>query len=273
MSIAVPASESPASEPPASEPPLNSSESSPSSPASPPTSSNVFAVIRGAAAGVLSVGATFYGVCVLALLTYTGVDPWTTGVQIQRRLTADASYEKRYEPRPMEVLDAALPLAVVAAEDTRFFAHTGIDWAAIGEAIEENRDGDDRRRGGSSISQQLVKNLFLTTHSTYLRKALELPLTYLAEIILSKERILELYLNVIEWGPGVYGAEAAAQYHYGVSAERLTRYQAAALAACIPNPRVRRPYRMDEYTGIILRRMHQLGSLELLQKAAESSES
>jgi monofunctional biosynthetic peptidoglycan transglycosylase len=222
---------------------------------------NVGEVLRGMGAGLLAVIATFYGVCALALLTYTVADPWTTGVQIQRWLEAEPGYEKQYEPRPLAELDDDLPLAVVAAEDTRFFQHHGIDWEAIGEALEENRDGDDQRRGGSSITQQLVKNLFLTTHSTYLRKAMELPLTYMAELILSKGRILELYVNVIEWGPGVYGAEAAAQYHYDRSAARLTRYQAAALAACIPNPRVRRPYRMDWYTRIILRRMHQLGTL------------
>jgi len=213
-------------------------------------------------AGVIGIIAVFYGTCVLALIAYTFVDPWTTGVQLQRRLTAADAYEKRYEPRPLLVLDGDLPRAVVAAEDTRFFQHHGIDWNAIGEAIAENRDGDAQRRGGSTITQQLVKNLFLTTHSTYFRKALELPLTYLAELILSKGRILELYLSVIEWGPGIYGAEAAAQYHYDRSAAQLTRYQAAALAACIPNPRVRRPMHMDWYTRIILRRMEQLGPIQ-----------
>jgi len=224
--------------------------------------SRAFNVVRAGIAGTVGILAVFYGTCVLALVAYTVVDPWTTGVQIQRRLTAEDSYEKRYAPRPLSALDNDLPRAVVAAEDTRFFQHNGIDWAAIGEAIEENRDGDAQRRGGSTITQQLVKNLFLTTHSTYVRKALELPLTYLAESILSKRRILELYLNVIEWGPGIYGAEAAARYHYDQSAAHLTRYQAAALAACIPNPRVRRPMHMDWYTRIILRRMEQLGPIQ-----------
>jgi len=230
---------------------------------------SVWPAVRGIGAGLVSVLATFYGVCGLALLTYTVAFPWTTGVQLQRWIEAEPGYEQTYEPRPLSELDDALPLAVVAAEDTRFFQHRGIDWTAIGEALEENRDGDADRRGGSSLSQQLVKNLFLTTHSTYLRKALELPLTYMAEAILSKERILELYVNVIEWGPGVYGAEAATHYHYDRPAAHLTRYQAAALAACIPNPRVRRPYRMNRYTRIILRRMDQLQSLELLKQREE----
>ena len=213
--------------------------------------------------------AVFFGVCALALIAYNFADPWTTGVQIQRRLGADAEYEKRYEPHPLSALSADLPLAVVAAEDTRFFQHHGIDWKAIGEAIEENRDGDAQRRGGSTITQQLVKNLFLTTHSTYVRKALELPLTYMAELLLSKRRILELYLNVIEWGPGVYGAEAAAQYHYDRSAAHLTRQQAAALAACIPNPRVRRPETVGWYRDIILGRMDVLGRLPIATSASE----
>lgn len=228
-----------------------------------PGRSSALPIARTSALGLLSILATFYGGCALALFTYTFVDPWTTGIQIQRRLGAEASYEKRYEPRPLSALDDDLPIAVVAAEDTRFFQHRGIDWKAIGEAVEENHDGDDQRRGGSSISQQLAKNLFLTTHSTYLRKALELPLTYMAELLLSKRRILELYLNVIEWGPGVYGAEAAAQYHYGQSASQLTRHQAAALAACIPNPRVRRPQIVGWYRDVILSRMDVLGRLPI----------
>ena len=233
----------------------------PSQESTSPGRSRALNVLKTMGAGAIGVLAVFYGACVLALVAYTVVDPWTTGVQIQRRLTANDPYEKRYEPRPLSTIDDDLPWAIVAAEDTRFFQHRGIDWEAIVEAIEENRDGDAQRRGGSTITQQLVKNLFLTTHSTYVRKALELPLTYLAELILSKRRILELYLNVIEWGPGIYGAEAAAQYHYDQSAARLSRYQAAALAACIPNPRVRRPTHMDWYTRIILRRMEQLGPI------------
>jgi len=92
-----------------------------------------------------------------------------------------------------------------------------------------------------------------------LRKGVEVPLAYLADLILTKERILELYLNVVEWGPGVFGAEAAAQHHYGTSAAHLTRYRAAALAACLPNPRARTPQRMTRYTHIILTRMQQHG--------------
>jgi len=219
---------------------------------------------RGAV-GLLSLLATYLGLCVAGLVLYTGVFPPTTGVQLQRQvedLFEDSTSEYRYTPRPLADLSPALPHAVVAGEDSRFFRHNGIDWEAVGEAIEEYRRGEDLR-GGSTITQQLVKNLFMTTHSTVLRKALEVPLTYAAEGLLSKPRILELYLNVIEWGPGVYGAEAAAQHYYGRSARTLSRAQAAALAACIPNPRVRRPATVGWYQRIILRRMDRLGPLPL----------
>lgn len=196
---------------------------------------------------------------------YTTFFPPLTGVQAQRHLEAVVrgdAYERTYHPRPLSELDANLQRAVVAGEDSRFFTHHGIDWTAIRKAIEEYREGE-ALRGGSSITQQLVKNLFMTTHSTVLRKGLEVPLTYAAELILSKRRLLELYLNVIEWGPGVFGAEAAAEHYYNRSADSLGRYRSAALAACIPNPLGRTPAGMDRYTRIILHRMHNLGALPL----------
>jgi monofunctional biosynthetic peptidoglycan transglycosylase len=121
--------------------------------------------------------------------------------------------------------------------------------------MEEGRIG----RGGSTITQQLVKNLFFTTNRSFLRKAVEFTLAPPAEWFLPKRRIMELYLNVIEWGPGVYGAESAAQHWYGVSAARLTREQSARLAAILPNPIRRKPGRMNAYTEEILRRMAQMG--------------
>ena len=218
--------------------------------------------------------AAYLGLCTLGLALYSTIMPPTTGIQLQRRANAwmnGTAYEKRYNPRSLDQLDDDLKRAVVAAEDSRFYQHAGIDWQAIEQAIEERREGESQR-GGSSITQQLVKNLFMTTHSTYVRKALEVPLTYAAELILSKERILELYLNVIEWGPGVYGAEAAAQYHYESSAATLTRYQSAALAACIPNPRERTPQAMDWYTRIILQRMRILAGQPADPLAPDSAE-
>ena len=204
---------------------------------------------------------TFYGVCTLALLLYTVILPPITTVQIQRHIGALMSgeaYDRRYEPVPRREISDHLPHAVVAAEDTRFYDHNGIDWKAVEEAYEELREGQGRR-GGSTLTQQLVKNLFLTTHSTFLRKGLEVPLTYLAELILSKERILTLYVNVVEWDRGVFGAEAAARHYYGTSAESLSRWQSAALAACLPAPLQRSPGRMQQYTSTILGRMQTMG--------------
>lgn len=209
--------------------------------------------------------ATYLGVCFVSLFAYSFTFPPITGVQLQRAaggLFRPESVERRYDPVPLTAIDVQLARAVVSGEDSRFFMHWGIDWSAIEDAIEEYQSGEDLR-GGSSITQQLVKNLFMTTHRSYIRKALEVPLTYGAEALLSKRRILELYLNVIEWGPGVYGAEAASMHYYGTSAQSLSRYQAAALAACIPNPQARRPETVGWYRDIILGRMDVLGPLPI----------
>ncbi|MFQ5569723.1 MAG: monofunctional biosynthetic peptidoglycan transglycosylase [Rhodothermales bacterium] len=205
---------------------------------------------------------TFYGFCTLCLLLLNVMNPPTTGVQIQRRIESwfeDEPYAKQYHPVDRGALSPALRHAVVAAEDGRFYEHGGVDWDAVRQAMKDNKKRGRSRRGGSTITQQLVKNLFLTTHSTYVRKALELPLAYIAELLLSKERILDLYVNVIEWDRSIYGAEAAAQHYYGTSATRLTRRQAAGLAACIPAPRRRKPQQMGRYTDTILHRMNQMG--------------
>lgn len=227
--------------------------------------SSAYRTARSLLATVVSVGATYLGACFAALIIYAVVFPPLTGIQLQRSLEAHftgAPGVEAYAPIPLATMDPDLPRAVVAGEDSRFFKHGGIDWEAVNEALKEYRRGEDLR-GGSTITQQLVKNLFMTTHRSYLRKAMEVPLTYGAELVLSKRRILELYLNVIEWGPGIYGAKAAAQHYYGTSADRLTRAQAAALAACIPNPLVRRPATVGWYQRIILRRMRRLPPLPL----------
>jgi monofunctional biosynthetic peptidoglycan transglycosylase len=182
-------------------------------------------------------------------------------VQTQRRVESffsEKPYKKQQAFVSLDQIPLTLQRAVIAAEDGRFYDHAGIDWQELGKVLDE-REHRGRLRGGSTITQQLVKNLFLTTHSNPLRKGLETPIVPLAEILLSKQRILELYLNVIEWGPGVYGVEAAARYHYGVPAAKLSREQAARLAACIPSPLRRRPQRMDSYSSVILTRMASRG--------------
>jgi len=218
-------------------------------------------LVWGIVLSPLLISGAYLFICVLLMIPYKWMHPFITGVQMQRIVEQVLEGERPvwdYRPLPPDQISRHLPRAAVAAEDGRFFDHKGVDWEAMQKALEENRRGR-RIRGGSTITQQLVKNLFMTTHRSYIRKAFEIPLAYAAEIILGKDRILHLYVNVIEWGPGIYGAEAAAQYHYRKSAERLTRTEAAGLAACIPSPRVRTPQRMGWYRNIILRRMTQHG--------------
>jgi len=130
-----------------------------------------------------------------------------------------------------------LKRAVVAAEDARFLDHEGFDWEAIQKAMQKNEQRGKVVAGASTISQQLAKNLFLSGSRSWLRKAQEAAITWMLERTLSKRRILEIYLNVAEWGEGIFGAEAAARHHFGVPAAALTPEQAAFLAAILPNPR------------------------------------
>ncbi|HUF27401.1 MAG TPA: monofunctional biosynthetic peptidoglycan transglycosylase [Gemmatimonadaceae bacterium] len=209
----------------------------------------------------LLVALAFYGACFLALLLVRRYEPPVTMVQIQRRVEALVSGQE-YRPYRIWVdLDRLPPhvwRAVVAGEDTRFFEHHGFDWTEIVEAREELARGG-RRRGASTITQQLVKNLFLTTHQSVVRKGIEITLTPLAELALPKRRILELYVNSIEFGPGMFGIEAGARHHFDQPAHELTREQAAQLAAIIPAPLRRTPRSSGWYADIILRRMQVLG--------------
>jgi monofunctional glycosyltransferase len=160
---------------------------------------------------------------------------------------------------PLDALPVHVPRAVVAAEDSRFYTHRGFDLEEMRAARRQAERTGGPIRGASTITQQLVKNLFLTTHRSLLRKGVEMSLTPFAELILSKDRILELYLNVAEWGPGIYGIEEAARFHYGVSAPQLTRDQAARLAAILPAPQRRDPRRMGAYAATIQQRMRAMG--------------
>jgi monofunctional biosynthetic peptidoglycan transglycosylase len=189
------------------------------------------------------------------------IDPPTTAVQIQRRVQAwihHKPYQKRYQFIPLSQISPDFQHAVIAAEDARFYQHHGFDWHAIQIAAEGDMKGG-RIRGGSTLTQQLVKNLFFGTGRSFLRKGVEFTLVPVAELVLGKRRILELYLNVVEWGPGVYGAEAASHYYDRTSARSIGRKQAAQLAAILPAPLKRRPERMNRYSGLILERMRQMG--------------
>lgn len=137
---------------------------------------------------------------------------------------------------PMEEMSPHLASAVIASEDQRFYTHNGFDWKEIGNAIEERKSGK-RKRGGSTISQQTAKNVFTFCTSTWARKAVEAYYTVLIEWLWPKERILEVYLNSIEMGPRIYGAEAVARHHFGKSADGLTRSDCALVAATLPNPK------------------------------------
>jgi monofunctional biosynthetic peptidoglycan transglycosylase len=204
--------------------------------------------------------AALYLVWTVALVTLRYVDPPTTGVQTQRWVESKfshAPYRKRYVFVPLGSISSNLQHAVIAAEDGNFYRHHGIDWEQVEEVIRESRETGEIRRGASTITQQLVKNLFFTTHRNPVRKVFEFTLAPLAELILGKQRILELYLNVVEWGPGVYGAQAAAAYHYRTTAAQLDREQAARLAACLPAPRRWKPAWMDDYSAVILQRMRE----------------
>ena len=205
--------------------------------------------------------ALLWSLAVLILVAARWIDPPTTAVHMERRMQAwihHTPYHKRYKFVPLNQISPDLQHAVIAAEDARFYQHHGFDWHAIQIAAEGDMEGG-RIRGGSTLTQQLVKNLFFGTGRSILRKGAEFTLVPVAELVVGKQRILELYLNVVEWGPGVYGAEAACRYYYRTSAWNIDRQQSARLAAILPLPLKRRPDHMNYYSGLILERMGRVG--------------
>jgi monofunctional biosynthetic peptidoglycan transglycosylase len=205
--------------------------------------------------------ALLWSLAALTLVAARWIDPPSTALHIQRRLQAwihHTPYRERYKFISISQISPDLQHAVVAAEDARFYQHHGFDWHAIQIAAEDDLEGD-RTRGGSTITQQLVKNLFFGTGGSILRKGAEATLVPVAEFVLGKRRILEIYLNVVEWGPGIYGAESACRYYDRTAARNIGREQAARLAAVLPTPLKRRPERMNSYSTVILKRMHQVG--------------
>lgn len=168
--------------------------------------------------------------------------------------------ELRHQWVPYSQISVHLKRAVIAAEDSRFVEHEGFDWDGIQKAYEKNLKKGRIVAGGSTISQQLSKNLFLSTRRTPWRKLEEAMITLMLEKMMSKRRIYEIYLNVIEWGNGVFGAEAAARYYFHTSAKGLSAAQAAKLAAMVPNPRYYDSHRnargLLKKTGIIQARMN-----------------
>lgn len=160
---------------------------------------------------------------------------------------------------PLDRIAPALAHSVIMSEDGRFCEHRGVDWRAVRQVIES-----EASRGASTIPMQVAKNLFLWTSRSYVRKALEIPLAHWIDLVWTKRRTIEVYLNIVEWGPGIFGAAAAAQYWFKVPAEKLSRRQAALLAAVLPNPLERNPAKPGRFTAaqaaVIEKRARQAGA-------------
>jgi monofunctional biosynthetic peptidoglycan transglycosylase len=212
------------------------------------------------------------GFAVLSVLTtilLRFVPPPVTPLMVIRGLegmAAGKGFVIRKNWQPLNRISPAMVRAVIAAEDQKFVHHFGFDVDSISKAYVNNRDGG-RRKGGSTITQQTAKNIFLWPGGSYLRKGIEAYFTLLLELFWNKERIIEVYLNIAELGPGVYGVESAARIYYHTSARRLTARQAAMLAAILPAPRQWSPARPTGYLvhrqRWILQQMRNLGPLSL----------
>lgn len=188
------------------------------------------------------VGWTLAALAALPLLLtvlYRFVPPPVSALMLIRAL-GGAGIDYRWTP--LDKISPELAKAVVAAEDAGLCSHGGVEWGVLQEVVEEALDDEkEPARGGSTIPMQAAKNLFLWPSRSYVRKGLELPLAIWIDLLWPKRRVVEIYLNIAEWGPGIYGAEAAAQHHFGKPASKLTRREASLLAAALPNPRARHP--------------------------------
>ncbi len=216
-------------------------------------------IVLGPLLAVLLVQLYFF----LMVCWWTRFDPSSTSMMRQqlstlRETNPNAKLEQAWVP--YERISNHLKRAVIASEDANFVEHDGVDWDALEKAYERNNKRHKVVGGGSTITQQLAKNLFLSGSRNYLRKGQELVIAYMLEAVMSKRRILEIYLNVVEFGRGVFGAEAAARHYYRISAANLGAAQAARLAVMLPNPRYYDRHRDTNYlarrTAIIQRRMN-----------------
>ena len=176
-------------------------------------------------------------------LAYRELAPPLTPLMVIRYFEGEGL---KKEWTPLERISPNAVKAVIALEDTRFCNHGGVDWTEMTDALTDRLKGG-RLRGASTISMQTAKNVFLWPDRTVLRKAVEAPLTYLIEALWPKRRILEIYLNVVEWGPGIYGVEAASRAYFGRPAVTLTPWQAGLLASILPNPRKWSPRKPTDY--------------------------
>ncbi len=172
----------------------------------------------------------------ILILAYRIVDPPLSTLMAGYIVSGNTINQKWI---PIENMSRHLPLAVIVSEDSRYCQHHGVDWLAIEKSWSEESDISEIR-GASTIPMQTMKNLFLWPGRNVLRKSLEIPLAYGSSFVWAKKRMIEIYLNIVEWGPGVFGIEAASQFHFKKRASQLTRHESALLAATLPNPRVRR---------------------------------
>ncbi|MDD2622023.1 MAG: monofunctional biosynthetic peptidoglycan transglycosylase [Bacteroidales bacterium] len=216
----------------------------------------------------------FFGLSVFMTLCYRWINPPVTPLMLIRAIKDGESIRKDWVP--IEDISYYMISAAIASEDNNFLGHKGFDFGAIQKAVDLNKKGK-RKRGASTISQQTAKNVFLWPGRSWIRKGLEVYFTFLIETFWPKDRIMEVYLNVIEMGPGIYGSEAAAQHYFHIPATKLTKRQASLITACYPNPRKRNPAKPTSY---INQRAYQIAALipkfgkikfdkESIQKAKE----
>ncbi|MGN0218021.1 MAG: monofunctional biosynthetic peptidoglycan transglycosylase [Bacteroidaceae bacterium] len=205
----------------------------------------------------------FFGSTILSVFAYKWLPVYVTPLMVIRcvqQVRRGETIRLRHHWVPMEEMSIYMPVAVMASEDQRFLEHRGFDLVEIENAIREQVSGR-RKRGGSTISQQTAKNVFLWPGRSWLRKGLEVYFTALIELVWGKHRIMEVYLNSIEMGDGIYGAEAVAQWHFGRSASELTRPNCALVAATLPNPikfssKEPSPYMLRRQTAIMKQMRH-----------------
>jgi monofunctional glycosyltransferase len=210
----------------------------------------------------------FFGISVLLVILLKWIPVPFTPLMITRAIEQKMDGQEMtcsHDWAPIEDISVNLQKAVIASEDGNFLKHNGFDFKAMQKAFKNNNRGK-KLKGGSTISQQTAKNVFLWQGRSYIRKGLEAYFTFLIEIVWGKERIMEVYLNSIEMGKGVYGAEAAAQHWYSTDAKDLTKIQAAGIAAILPNPRKYKATNSSSYIekrkGKIVRVMNHVGKLE-----------
>lgn len=214
----------------------------------------IMVIVRFIFSIILKIFLFFVIVSVIGVLIFKWVHPPITPLMIKRMIEQKIEGKPiiwKYEWVTLDEISPKLQLAVICSEDQKYLEHYGFDWNAIQKAFEQNEKSGKIKRGGSTISQQTAKNLFLWDGRSYIRKGLEAWFTLLIETFWSKERIMEMYLNIIEMGNGIYGAEAASQYWFKKHASRLNKDEAAAIAAILPNPK---KYRANPCSPYICRR-------------------